>query len=45
MGHPKKLKKKYERPRRPWVLQRIKDERELAEKYGLKNKREIWKAE
>jgi len=45
MGHPKKLKKAYERPRRPWVLQRIKDERELAEKYGLKNKREIWKAE
>ncbi len=44
MGHPKKSKKTYERPRRPWVLQRIKEERELAEKYGLKNKREIWKA-
>ncbi|MGB2843122.1 MAG: 30S ribosomal protein S4 [Halobacteriota archaeon] len=44
MGHPKRRKKTYERPRRPWVLQRIKDEKELAEKYGLKNKREIWKA-
>jgi len=44
MGHPKRNKKKYERPRRPWVLQRIKEEKELAERYGLKNKREIWKA-
>lgn len=44
MGHPKRKKKKHERPRRPWVAQRIKEERELAEKYGLKNKREIWKA-
>ena len=44
MGHPKRSKKKYERPRRPWVLQRIKEEKDLAERYGLKNKREIWKA-
>ncbi len=44
MGHPKRNKKKYERPRRPWVIQRIKEEKELAERYGLKNKREIWKA-
>lgn len=44
MGHPKRRKKTYERPRRPWVMQRIKEEKELAEKYGLKNKREMWKA-
>ena len=44
MGHPKRKKKRYERPRRPWVAQRIKEEKELAEKYGLKNKGEIWKA-
>ena len=44
MGHPKRRKKTYEGPRRPWVMQRIKEEKELAEKYGLKNKREIWKA-
>lgn len=44
MGHPKRRKKTYEKPRRPWVLQRIKDEKELVEKYGLKNKREILKA-
>ena len=45
MGHPKKRKKSYERPRRPWVAERIKEEKELAEKYGLKNKSEVWKAE
>jgi len=44
MGHPKRKKKRHERPRRPWVAQRIKEEKELAEKYGLKNKGEIWKA-
>jgi small subunit ribosomal protein S4 len=44
MGHIKRRKKTYERPRRPWVVQRIKEEKELVEKYGLKNKREIWKA-
>lgn len=44
MGHPKRKKKRYERPRRPWVAQRIKEEKELAEKYGLKSKGEIWKA-
>ena len=44
MGHPKKSKKLYEKPRRPWEMTRIKEERELAEMYGLKSKREIWKA-
>ncbi|MHC1623108.1 MAG: 30S ribosomal protein S4 [Candidatus Methanospirareceae archaeon] len=44
MGHPKRSKKRYEKPRRPWETTRIKEERELAETYGLKNKREIWKA-
>ena len=44
MGHPRKSKKRFEKPRRPWEMTRIKEERELAEMYGLKNKREIWKA-
>jgi small subunit ribosomal protein S4 len=44
MGHPKRRKKRYEKPRRPWEMKRIKEEKELTEKYGLKNKREIWKA-
>jgi len=44
MGHPKKRKKTYEKPRRPWEAKRIKDEKALTDTYGLKNKKEIWKA-
>jgi len=44
MGHPKRSGKRYEKPRRPWEMKRIKEEKELIEMYGLKNKREIWKA-
>jgi small subunit ribosomal protein S4 len=45
MGKPKFSRKKYETPNHPWKEERIKAENELVKKYGLKNKREIWKAE
>ena len=45
MGKPKFSRKKYESPSHPWQEERIKAENELMKKYGLKNKREIWKAE
>ena len=45
MGKPKFSRKKYETPSHPWKEQRIRDENELVKKYGLKNKREIWKAQ
>ena len=45
MGKPKFSKKKYETPNHPWKEARIKSENEFVAKYGLKNKREIWKAE
>ena len=45
MGKPKFSRKKYETPNRPWEENRIKSENELIKKYGLKNKREIWKAQ
>ena len=45
MGKPKFSRKKYETPSHPWQEDRIKAENELMKKYGLKNKREIWKAE
>jgi len=45
MGKPKFSRKKYETPSHPWEMERIKEENELVKKYGLKNKREIWKAE
>lgn len=41
----KKQKKKYLRPRRPFDKKRIEEENLLVEKYGLKNKLEIWKAD
>jgi small subunit ribosomal protein S4 len=33
----------YSRPQKPFEAQRIKEENELVKKYGLKNKKEIWK--
>lgn len=45
MGDPKFNRKKYAKPSHPWQADRIKDEKELRKKYGLKNKREIWKAQ
>jgi len=43
MGDPKKIRKKYETPRHPWVGSRIEEERQLRREYGLRNKQEIWK--
>ena len=37
--------KRYSRPRKPFDKQRIEDENKIAEEFGLKNKREIWKAD
>ena len=45
MGKPKFSRKKYETPSHPWQEDRIKLENELIKKYGLKNKKEIWKAQ
>jgi small subunit ribosomal protein S4 len=45
MGKPKFSRKKYETPSHPWREERIKTENDLIKKYGLKNKREIWKAQ
>ena len=41
----KKQSKKYSRPRKPFDKIRIDEENILKEKYGLKNKKEIWKAD
>ena len=45
MGKPKFSRKKYETPSHPWQAERINAENELTKKYGLKNKKEIWKAQ
>ena len=41
----KRQRKKYSRPRKPFDKIRIDEENILKEKYGLKNKKEIWKAD
>jgi len=38
-------RKKYNKPRRLYDKRRIEEENMLIKKYGLKNKREIWKAD
>ncbi len=45
MGQPKFPRKKYTTPNHPWQGDRIKEEHEIVRKFGLKNKREIWKAQ
>jgi len=45
MGDPKFSRRKYETPAHPWEGERIKTENDLLMKYGLKNKRELWRAQ
>ena len=43
MGDPRRLKKKFKKPRHPFQKERILEELEYLGKYGLRNKREYWK--
>jgi len=45
MGDPRFQRRKFETPKKPWDIIRITEENTLIRKYGLKSKREIWKAE
>jgi small subunit ribosomal protein S4 len=45
MGDPKKSRKSWERPGHPWIKERLIREMELVGKYGLRNKKELWKAQ
>jgi small subunit ribosomal protein S4 len=44
MGDPKFPSKHYDTPSHPWQKVRIEEEGGLIHQYGLKNKREIWRA-
>jgi small subunit ribosomal protein S4 len=44
MSSQKFPRKRYDTPMHPWKESRIKSERELIKKYGLKNHKEVWKA-
>lgn len=41
----KRWRKKYETPLKPWDKERIEYEKQLMKTYGLRRKREIWRAE
>jgi small subunit ribosomal protein S4 len=45
MGYPGKNRKTYSRPRTPFQSERIAAEVEMVKAYGLRNKRELWKAQ
>jgi small subunit ribosomal protein S4 len=43
MGDPRKIRKKFSKPRHPWEGPRIEEEKVLVKEYGLTTKQEIWK--
>lgn len=45
MGDPKKARKQYSRPRSPWHADQLAQELYLLGTFGLRNKRELWKAQ
>ena len=45
MGDPKKARKRYSRPRSPWRTAQLAQELSLLGTFGLRNKRELWKAQ
>ncbi|MDY9926255.1 30S ribosomal protein S4 [Methanosarcina sp.] len=44
MAYPGKKSKSYETPKHPWQEARMAAEVQLVKAYGLRNKREVWKA-
>lgn len=44
MGDPKKSRRMWMGPRHPWRKERLLEESRLLGAYGLRNKRELWKA-
>jgi len=45
MGHPKKQRKKYETPLKPYDKDRIEKEKKIKKDFGLRKKQELWRAE
>ncbi len=43
MGDIKRNRKKYSTPLKPWEKERINEELKIIGKFGLRNKKEIWK--
>jgi len=45
MGGITRQRRKFSRPQHPWKAERVAQENEIVKKYGLKNKKELWKAQ
>ncbi|MEA3295083.1 MAG: 30S ribosomal protein S4 [Euryarchaeota archaeon] len=45
MGYPGKNTKSYDTPKHPWQALRLAEEVGYVKTYGLRNKREVWKAQ
>ena len=45
MGDPKKMKKHYESPNKPWEKTRLEEERKIVMEYGIRRKKEIRRLE
>src|SRR5215210_1095927 len=45
MGDPRKSKKTFHRPRRIWTTDQLNSELYIVGSYGLRNKKELWKAQ
>ncbi|MDD5171888.1 MAG: 30S ribosomal protein S4, partial [Candidatus ainarchaeum sp.] len=44
MGDPRRLRNKYERPKKLWDVDRLTQDKALKAEYGLRNMRELWRA-
>lgn len=44
MGDPRRIHRKWRRPRHPWRREELQAELDLLGRYGLRNKRELWRA-
>jgi len=43
MGDPRRLRNKYERPKKLWDADRLAHDKALKQEYGLRNMRELWR--
>ena len=44
MGDPRRLRNKFDRPKKLWDVDRVKHDKALKIEYGLKNMSELWRA-
>lgn len=45
MGDPARKRRTFSRPQKPWDQTNLENERKLTKSFGLKNKRELWRAQ